>query len=551
MRSSPSARRNGAMPERPAPWLPYPKIPMTPDSLQRLFDNWTRTWMTPGAGDVPPSPLTDDPRFKDPAWASGPYGQLMLQWYQLAGQTSSQIGQLGADLPPHQKKVWEFYVQYAVDALSPANFFMTNPQALQKAIDTGGQSVLAGTARMLEDMQRNALPASSDTQAFTVGINLATSPGAVVYQNDIFQLIQYQPQAAKVWAAPLLIVPPCVNKFYAFDLNEQKSFVKYLLEQGNNVFMVSWRNPHPGTPSLGWEDYVFDGVHEAIERVCEIAAEPALNLLSWCIGGALSVTALAVLDPAEKKRVASATFLTTLVDYADHGDVGIFVDAPQISAIEPRVRMKGVMPGQDLAKAMAMLHANDSIWHFWVNNYLLGEKLPPFDVLFWNSDTANVPADIYQYYVENMYLRNKLREPGALRLRGRAVDVGNIDMPCCVVSATEDHIVPWQATLLTLDLLGGPCEFLLTEGGHVSGTVINHPAKSRKSYWFNGPHTSDPEAWKEGAKKKQGSWWPEWCGWAAKNSGKRVPAPAKLGSKACPVLEAAPGSYVVEQVPQA
>ena len=256
------------------------------------------------------------------------------------------------------------------------------------------------------------------------------------------------------------------------------------------------------------------------------------------------------MTPAEKRRVASATFLTTLVDYSDHGDVGIFVDAPQIGAFEPRVRLKGVMPGQDLAKAMAMLHANDSIWHFWVNNYLLGEKIPPFDVLYWNSDTANVPGDLYQYYVENMYLRNKLREPGALTLRGRKVDVGNIDMPCCVVSATEDHIVPWQATLQTMELVGGPCEFLLTEGGHVSGTAINHPAKSRKSYWFGGPRNIDPEAWKSGATKHQGSWWPEWSKWVAKTGGRLVAAPAQTGSAQWPALEAAPGTYVLEQVPQ-
>jgi polyhydroxyalkanoate synthase len=314
--------------------------------------------------------------------------------------------------------------------------------------------------------------------------------------------------------------------------------------------MMSWRNPHPGETSHGWDDYVFDGVHKAIEMTCEIAASSNTNLLSWCIGGALSVSALAVMNAAEKKRIASATFLTTLVDYSDHGDVGIFVDEPQVAAFEPRVRMKGVMPGRDLAKAMAMLHAKDSIWHFYVNNYLLGDNIPPFDVLYWNSDTANVPGELYQFYVENMYLKNLLREPDALKLRGRKSNVGNIDAPCCFISATEDHIVPWQTTLLAMDLVSGPAEFLLTEGGHVSGTVINHPAKSRKSYWFNGPTTTDPDAWREGAEKHQGSWWPEWCRWVAKTSGRQVSAPKKLGHPEWPPLEAAPGSYVLEQVPQ-
>lgn len=526
---------------------------MTPDQLQRLFESWAHTWMLPpsDSAKAPAGPMTSDPRFKDPVWTSTPYGHWLLQWYQAVSKTAEQIEHMGDGLPEHQKKVWEFYVQYTLDALSPSNFLLTNPQALQKAFDTGGQSLLAGAQRMLGDMQRKALPESSDGKAFTVGGNLATTAGAVVFQNDIFQLIHYQPLTSEVWATPLLIVPPCVNKYYAFDLNDQKSFVKYMLEQGHNVFIASWRNPHPGTPSLGWDDYVYEGVHKAIEVVCEIAAAPRLNLLSWCIGGALSASALAVMTPAEKKRVASSTFLTTLVDYADHGDVSVFIDSLQVCAMEPRIRAKGVMPGQDLSIAMAMLHANDSIWHFWVNNYLLGEKAPPFDVLYWNSDTANVPGNLYQYYVENMYLRNKLREPGALTLRGRAVDVSNIDMPCLVVSATEDHIVPWQTTLKTLDLLGSKCDFLLTEGGHVSGTVINHPAKSRKGHWINGPRTTDPEAWKAGAEKQQGSWWPQWCRWVAKTSGKRVPAPDRPGSSAWPPLQPAPGSYVLEQVPQA
>lgn len=523
---------------------------MTPESLQQLFEQWTRAWQAPTTGASTLDSLIDDPRFKDQAWNGTPYGRLLLQWYQAVGQTAQQIVQSGANLSPHQKQVWDFYVQQALDAMSPSNFFWTNPQALAKAIETKGQSALTGASRMLADLQNHALPAASDMEAFSVGRNLATTAGAVVFQTELFQLIQYQPLAGKVRQAPLLIVPPCVNKFYAFDLNEQKSFVKYLLEQGHNVFIVSWRNPHPGETSNSWEDYVYDGVHKAVEMVCEIASAPRLNLLAWCIGGALSVSALAVMTAAEKKRVASVTLLTTLVDYSEHGDIGVFIDAPQIAAFEPRVRSNGVMLGQDLAKAMAMLHAKDSIWNFWVNNYLLGEQIPKFDVLYWNSDTANVPGDLYQFYVENMYLHNRLREPEALSLRGRKVNVGNIDMPCCIVSATEDHIVPWQTTLLTRDLIGGPCEFLLTEGGHVSGTVINHPAKSRRSYWCNGPQTSDPDAWKAGAEKRQGSWWLAWNDWVAQSGGKLVNAPAQPGSDTWPALEAAPGSYVIEQVPQ-
>ncbi|MEJ8814288.1 alpha/beta fold hydrolase [Variovorax ureilyticus] len=524
---------------------------MNPESLQRLFDNWARTWLSQFRSDeTAASPLSDDPRFKDPSWTATPYGQFLLKWYEAAARTAKEIGNFGTALPPHQKSVWNFYVQYAIDALSPSNYFLTNPQAIQRAADTRGESILIGVTRMLQDLQRNALPATSDMETFKVGKNLAPTSGSVVYQNEIFQLIQYEPLATRVNAVPLLIVPPCVNKFYAFDLNEQKSFVRFLLEQGHNVFIMSWRNPRAGETHHSWADYVFDGVHKAVELTCEVGDSAKVNLMSWCIGGALAASAIGVMNPNEKKRVASATFLTTLVDYSDHGEVGIFIDEPQVCAFEPRVRMKGVMPGQDLAKAMAMLHANDSIWNFYVNNYLLGDNIPPFDVLYWNSDTANIPADLYQYYVENMYLKNLMRVPGALSLRGRKMDVSKIDVPCLFVSASEDHIVPWRTTLLALELVSGPSEFLLTEGGHVSGTVINHPAKSRKSYWVNGPRTMGPDAWKEGAERRQGSWWPEWCSWVSRIDDRQIAAPKELGTDTWPALEPAPGSYVVEQVPQ-
>lgn len=520
------------------------------ESLQRMFDNWARAWSFPGAGEDAANPAREDPRFQDPAWAQSPYGQFLVNWYGTANRSADHIARLGDGLPDHQRQVWNFYVRFALDAVSPSNFFLTNPQAWQKAVDTGGQSVLTGMTRLLQDLQNNTLPASSDREAFTVGGNLASTKGSVVFENPVFQLIQYRPLVPTVLATPLLIVPPCVNKFYAFDLNEKKSFVAYLLSQEHNVFIVSWRNPHPGSSKQGWEDYVFDGVHQAIESTCEISGSAKTNLLSWCIGGALSASALAVMTPAERKRVASATFLTTLIDYSSKGDLGIFVDELQVNALKPRLQMRGVMPGQDLAKAMAMLHAKDSIWNFYVNNYLLGDNIPPFDVLYWNSDTANVPAELYQYYIENMYLKNLLREPGALSLRGRKVDLANIDMPTCFVSATEDHIVPWQGTLLALGLVDGPASFILTTGGHVSGTTINHPAKSRKKYWVDGPRTTDADEWKAGATLHEGSWWPEWCQWAKQYGGKTVAAPKALGSRDFPPLEDAPGSYVLEEVPQ-
>lgn len=523
---------------------------MKPQDMQQLFDNWTRPWFSRPPVDPAAAPLASDPRFKDPAWASTPYGQFLTGWYEAATQSAKSFEELGAGLPAHQKQVWAFCVQNAVDAMSPSNFFLTNPQALQRAVDTQGESVRVGMARMLEDAQNNVLPATSDMDAFKVGENLANTPGSVVYQNEIFQLIQYRPVVSKVLAVPVLIIPPCVNKFYAFDLNERKSFVRYLLQQGHNVFIISWRNPRAGETDHGWDDYVFDGVHQALAVACEVAKSPRANLMAWCIGGALTVSALAVMTPEEKERVASATLLTTLVDFSEPGELGVFIDEPQAMAAAPRLRMKGVMPGQDLAKAMAMLHARDSIWTAYVNNYLLGERISPFDVLYWNSDTANVPAKLYQYYIEQMYLKNLMRVPGALSLRGRKLDLGSIEAPCLFVSASEDHIVPWQATLPALDLVSGPSDFLLTEGGHVSGTTINHPEKSRKSYWVNGSRTVDAGAWLEGAEKRAGSWWPAWCEWVAGSSGKLVAAPEKLGSTKWPVLEPAPGSYVTEQVPQ-
>ncbi len=523
---------------------------MNSDSYKNFFSEWGKICTSSSSNDTVPNSLAGDSRFKDPAWNNTPYGNLMLSWYEMVNNSSQQFADLGQELSPHQKHVWDFYIKNVIDAISPSNFLLTNPQALQKAFETSGQSLTTGAARMLQDISNNALPSSSDMQAFAVGSNLATTSGSVVYQNELFQLIQYKPLAAKVFSHPLLIVPPCVNKYYAFDLNEQKSFVLYLLERGYNVFIISWRNPHPNGVSRSWDDYVFDGVHKAVNIACEIGNSPKLNLLSWCIGGALTASAIGVMTSREKERLGSATFLTTLMDYSEHGDIGVFIDEPQINAVQPRVRLKGVMPGKDLAAAMAMLHAKESIWNFYVNNYLLGEDIYPFDVLYWNSDTANVPADLYQYYVENMYLKNLMRVPGALKLRDRKLDLGNIDIRTCFVSATDDHIVPWKATLISLNLVSGPCEFLLTEGGHVSGTVINHPAKSRKNYWFNGPKTTNPDAWKKGATMKQGSWWLEWCKWLSKSSGKLTVAPKTLGNEDWPPLEAAPGSYALEKVPQ-
>jgi len=513
-----------------------------------------KLWMNPWssligqAGSPVIEPQAGDRRFKDEEWKNNPVCNFLMQSYLLASRAMCESAD-ATELDAHDKRVLSFYSRYAADALAPTNFLHTNPEVMRQAVETKGQSLVDGFKNLTEDMQSGAIT-TSDPEAFTLGDNIAGTPGSVVFRNELIEVIQYKPQVEKVYQRPLVIVPPCVNKFYIFDLNERKSFIKHALEQGQNVFIISWRNATPDMGNVSWDDYIQKGIWTAFDVARDVTGIKKINVLSWCIGGTMLVTALAAMSATERRNVASATFLTTMIDFSDPGEVEVFIDQKQIDGYQNRLDASGVLPGNDLGRAMAMLHANESIWHFVINNYLLGKTPPPFDVLHWNADTSNLPKEMYGFFVKNMYDKNLLKEAGGVTVCGKALNVADIDVPCYFVSATEDHIVPWRTTFLAKDLIGDNVEFILTEGGHVSGTAINHPVKCRRSFWHGGEAGLNSEDWQASAEKQAGSWWEHWHAWVAEKGGKQVAAPETLGNESYQPMEAAPGVYVKEEVCQ-
>ncbi|WP_168199298.1 PHA/PHB synthase family protein [Pseudorhodobacter turbinis] len=489
-----------------------------------------------------------DTRFKADDWNEGVF-PFLRQSYALTAKAMADFADK-AGLPEHEQRKLSFYTRVAADALSPSNYALTNPEVIKLAQETKGQSLVDGFKNMLADLEKGYIT-TTDEAAFTVGGNLANTPGSVILRNDLFELIQYQPRTDKVRSNPVLIIPPCVNKFYIFDINEKKSMIRYMLDQGHTVFTIAWRNPGPETRDLDWNDYLRDGIFAALDVTTDIVKGAKVDLLSWCNGGTMLLAALAVMTKDQKAHVGTATFLSSMIDFADPGQVEVFIDQPQLQAYNKRLETAGVAPGRDIAAAMAMLHVNESIWGFVIGNYLKGKSPPPFDILYWNADTSNLPAKWYAYYTEEMYLANKLREPGALTLLDTPVDTRNIDVACYFVAATADHIVPWKTSYAATGLVSGDTEFVLTTGGHVSGTVINHPERNRRYFLTEGDRSQSPEDWQAAATRTEGSWWPHWLAWLAeKNNGTEQAAPATLGNRTHKALAAAPGTYVLEQVSQ-
>ncbi|MCL4126032.1 UNVERIFIED_CONTAM: hypothetical protein GTU68_031171 [Idotea baltica] len=455
-----------------------------------------------------------------------------------------------ADLPAHEQRKLSFYARLAADTLAPSNYALTNPEVLERARETNGQSLIDGLRNLMNDLHKGYISTHDET-AFAVGENLATSAGAVVFRNELIEIIQYQPTTEMVAGQPVLIVPPCVNKFYVFDLNEKKSMIRYLVEEGLPVFAISWRNPSGDSHDFGWDDYLEDGINTALRVVSEIAEADKMDLLSWCNGGTMLTAALAVMPPELVNKVATATFLSSLIDFSDPGELEVFIDRPQLKTYGQRMRAAGVAPGRDIARVMALLHANESVWNFVIDSYLMGNAPAPFDVLYWNGDTQNLAAPWFSVFLEDMYIKNLLKEPGALTMLGKPVDTHNVTVPCYLLAATEDHIVPWKSSYDATDLLGGDVTFVLTNGGHVSGTVINHPTNSRRRFHVQGDTTRDAEGWLASATCHDGSWWTHWLDWLKANSSQApVTAPKSVGSREFPPLGPAPGTYVFEEVKQ-
>ncbi|HXF65654.1 MAG TPA: class I poly(R)-hydroxyalkanoic acid synthase, partial [Burkholderiales bacterium] len=491
---------------------------------------------------VEPDP--GDRRFRAPEWREQRYFDYLAQSYLLAARWLNEIARQ-AKLEPHAKRKLEFMVRQFADSVSPANFPWSNPEALKLAAESGGDSLARGLRNLAADLQRGMI-SMTDESAFEVGRNLAVTPGAVIHQNELMQLIQYRPAGTTVFERPLVMVPPCINKYYILDLQPENSLVRFAVEQGHTVFMVSWRNVSREQGHLTWDDYLERGVIEALDAAAAACGVRQVNALGFCVGGTLLGSAAAVLRARRADRIASLTLLASMLDFSDTGELGVFVDEAYVRARELEFARGGVLHGRQLALTFASLRANDLVWHYVVNNYLKGRTPEPFDLLYWNADSTNLPGAMYVYYLRNMYLENNLRLPGRLIMCGAPVDLGKVDAPAYVLAALEDHIVPWKTAYASARLLGGRIEFVLAASGHIAG-VVNPASKNRRNYWLNPTLERDPERWIAGAQSRSGSWWPHWGQWLARHGGGRAPARERLGGTTYSEIEPAPGRYVREK----
>ncbi|HEX4857515.1 MAG TPA: class I poly(R)-hydroxyalkanoic acid synthase [Usitatibacteraceae bacterium] len=508
------------------------------DEQQRLM----RSMATPGSGGEELA-SAQDKRFSSAEWQQSPQFRYLAESYLAASRLLLEsIDEI--NLADNAKQRIRFFTKQYLDAVSPANFLVTNPEAIKSAIDSKGASLRAGLENLRDDMKKGHI-SMTDEAAFRIGENICTTPGSVVFENEIFQLIQYTPTTPDVYLRPLLIVPPCINKYYILDLTPENSFVRYAVEQGFTVFIMSWRNVKEPQGNLTWDDYIADGVVKAIDNVRLITNVERINTLGFCVGGTLLASALAVLRRMGHDVVESMTLLTTFVEFSDVGEIAAYVDEAFVKRRELEVGKGGVVAGSDLAFAFTSLRANELIWNYVVNNYLKGGKPPAFDLLFWNSDSTNLPGPWYTYYLRNTYLENNLVKPDKLTMCGVPVDLSYVDMPAFVFAAREDHIVPWKAAFASATYFGGDVEFVLGASGHIAGTM-NPASKNKRSYWAGGSVERGVDKWLAGSEEVNGSWWPHWSEWLAGFSGRKIPARRVLGNAQFRPIEPAPGRYVKE-----
>jgi len=489
-------------------------------------------------------PEKGDRRFKDDAWQDNEVFDFIKQSYLLTSRwVHGMVEDVeGMDEKNHQKV--DFYTRQFVDALAPSNFVMTNPEVLRATVESGGENLLKGLEHLLSDLERGhgrLRISMTDETAFEVGRNIAVTPGQVVYQNDLMQLIQYTPTTETVKTRPLMIVPPWINKYYILDLREKNSFVKWAVDQGFTVFIMSWVNPDEHLAQKSFEDYMKEGPIAALDVIEKITGQHTVNGIGYCLGGTLLATTMAYLKAKGDERIVSGTFFTTMIDFTEPGELGVFIDPDQLKAIDEKMTKEGYLDGADMATTFNMLRANDLIWSFVVNNYLLGKDPFPFDLLYWNSDSTRMPAAMHSYYLHNMYEKNRLAK-GEITLDGVQIDVTKIDQPTYILSTREDHIAPWKGTYPATQLYSGKIRFVLAASGHIAG-VINPPAANKYCFWTNGRKVKDPDAWLANATTQQGSWWTDWLEWVAAMSGEDVPA-REPGGGVMPPIEPAPGSYV-------
>ena len=486
-----------------------------------------------------------DRRFSSPEWRRNPWFDYLRQSYLINSRLLLDWVD-SSKAEPRAKERLRFIARQFADAMSPANFAATNPEVLKLALETQGESLARGVRQLVEDAHKGRI-STTDESAFEVGKNLAATEGAVVFENELIQLIQYKPLTPTVFRRPLVMVPPCINKYYILDLQPENSFVRYALEQGHMVFMVSWRNITEDLGYFTWDDYIKIGVLKALEVARAIAGTEEVNALGFCVGGTMLGAALAVMAANGDKRVESSTFLASMLDFSDTGDIALFIDEASVEAREAAIGGGGVMRGTDIAMAFSALRANDLVWSYVVNNYLKGKQPEALDLLHWNADSTNLPGPMYCWYVRNTYLENRLREPGKTTVLGVPVDFGKIAVPAYVLATREDHIVPWRTAYQTTQLLQGETRFVLGASGHVAG-VVNPASKNRRSHWVGGKAVADPEAWLAAATERPGSWWTDWIQWLERFGGGRAKAPARLGNSQFNPIEPAPGRYVKHRI---
>lgn len=532
--------------------LPLPALTnLQSEYVKQATELWNQNLQQLGGEAKPAAPA--DRRFGSQDWAANPASAYLAQMYLLNARTLMQM----ADSVEGDEKTRQrirFAVQQWVDAAAPSNYLALNPEAQRKALETKGESIAQGLKHLWNDIQQGHL-SQTDESVFEVGRNVATTEGAVVFENELFQLIEYKPLTAKVYERPILFVPPCINKYYILDLQPENSLIRYTVEQGHRVFVVSWRNPDESMAKLGWDDYIEDAAIRAIHEVQDITGAKTINTLGFCVGGTILATALAVLAARGEKPAASTTLLTTFLDFSDTGVLDLFVDEASVQLREmtlgPASPNGGnLLKGQELASTFSFLRPNDLVWNYVVGNYLKGETPPPFDLLYWNSDSTNLPGPMYCWYLRNTYLENNLVVPNKLTVAGQKVDLRRIDWPTYIYASREDHIVPWDGAYRNLAALPGAkgkLRFVLGASGHIAG-VINPPAKGKRSHWI-GPATAPAASkeWFAKAKEHPGSWWPDWAAWLKAQAGKQIAAPKTYGNRTHKAIEPAPGRYVKQK----
>ncbi len=509
-----------------------------------LWQNTARRMMGGEAGE-PVIESPGDRRFKDDAWKENEVFDFIKQSYLLSARFVQDTVTKVDGLEPKTAQKVDFYSRQFVDAMSPSNFLMTNPEVLRKTAETGGENLLKGLSNLLGDLERGKGKLHikmTDMDAFQVGGNIGVSPGKVVYRNELMELIQYDPTTEKALKRPLLIAPPWINKFYILDLRPRNSFVRWAVSQGHTVFVISWVNPDEKLAEKNFEDYMTSGYLAALDAIEQATGEREVNAIGYCLGGTLLASTLAYMAAKGDDRIKTATFFVTMMDFREAGELGVFIDEEQLSALEDKMSKRGYLEGSEMATTFNMLRANDLIWSFVVNNYLMGNDPFPFDLLYWNADSTRMPARMHSFYLRKMYQENLLATPNGITLAGTPIDLGRVKTPAYFLSTREDHIAPWKSTYRGTQLLGGPKRFVLAASGHIAG-VVNPPDSGKYNHWVNDTLPAEPDAWLADATEMAGSWWPDWHRWILAHDKKQVAARTPGGGK-LPALEDAPGGYV-------